>query len=223
MKRPLTMIATAGMLALVVGATLAAAAAAPISSTTDLAYSAGTSGDSFTGHVKSSYKPCKSGRLIKVFLQKAGPDQLVGQAKSSSSGGWTVSPASAKTGPYYASMDARKLDRTHQCGPDTSNTVTVSSYSTTVTVSFFTYRDGLLGRISSSNPACKRGRAVQTFKRVNGRDKAYGKQVTSNSAGDWSRAGSLAVSGRFYARVLQKKLDNTHICRAATSGMITAR
>ena len=62
----------------------------------------------FHGTLKSSKAACATGRTVKLFRQKAGPDTLLGTDKSNAKTKWSI-PIGKKltSGSYYAKAPAR--------------------------------------------------------------------------------------------------------------------
>ena len=62
----------------------------------------------FHGTLKSSKSSCIAGRTVKLYLQKSGPDKLLGTDKSEDSGKWLirVGKKTPPPGSYYASAPA---------------------------------------------------------------------------------------------------------------------
>jgi hypothetical protein len=62
-------------------------------------------GSEFTGKVSSAQKRCRSGRKVKLFMEpySGGKDELVGSAKTNSSGAWELK-GSFMAGIYHAEV-----------------------------------------------------------------------------------------------------------------------
>jgi hypothetical protein len=62
----------------------------------------------FHGTLKSSKSACIAGRTVKLYLQKSGPDKLLGTDKSEDNGKWLirVGKKTPPPGSYYASAPA---------------------------------------------------------------------------------------------------------------------
>jgi hypothetical protein len=68
-------------------------------------------GTEFTGNVKAAQKKCRAGRKVKLFMEpySGGADELVGTAKTNSSGAWRME-GSFLAGIYHAKVTAATVD-----------------------------------------------------------------------------------------------------------------
>jgi hypothetical protein len=81
-------------------------------------------GTEFTGKVNAAQKKCRAGRKVKLFMEpySGGADELVGAAKTNSSGVWTME-GSFLAGVYHAEVTAATVhagDDTFHCRVDVS-------------------------------------------------------------------------------------------------------
>lgn len=62
----------------------------------------------FHGKLKSSRSSCTTGRTVKLFRKKAGPDQLLGTDRSNGKGKWSIPIGKPRPGAsYYAKTPTR--------------------------------------------------------------------------------------------------------------------
>jgi hypothetical protein len=62
----------------------------------------------FHGRVKSSKPACEQQRKVKLFKQRSGPDQLLGNDKSDNHGKWKIVVDPLTPGDYYAKVVRRE-------------------------------------------------------------------------------------------------------------------
>ncbi len=87
-------------------ALLPAALAAGASNSTTIVVSLKT--PAFHGTLKSSKSACSTGRTVKLYREKAGPDKLLGTDKSNAKTKWSIPLGKRLTsGSYYAKAPAK--------------------------------------------------------------------------------------------------------------------
>lgn len=113
------------VLVLALGAVMAlagsTAAFAAVPTTLTAKYNSST--DLFHGAVHSSNGECEAGRVVRVYLQKAGADPLQGKTTSKANGTWKIEVMHAQ-GHYYAVAPKHKAMHA-TCARDRSPVVDV--------------------------------------------------------------------------------------------------
>jgi hypothetical protein len=79
--------------------------------------------------------------------------------------------------------------------------------------------DAFLGQVSSSEPACTRGRKATVFRKREGRDPRVGSDRAS-STGQWIVEKRRVRRGRYYLKIKAKRLSARHKCRAYRSSTL---
>jgi hypothetical protein len=75
----------------------------------------------FHGTLKSGRSVCATGRTVKLFREKSGPDRLLGTDKSNAKTKWSIPIGKRLTsGSYYAKAPAKG-----KCKPAKSNVLTI--------------------------------------------------------------------------------------------------
>jgi hypothetical protein len=100
-------------------ALLLAVSAAGSSSSTKIIVS--LKAPAFHGTLKSGKSACTTGRTVKLFREKTGPDKLLGADKSNAKAKWSI-PIGKRliSGSYYAKAPAKG-----SCGPAKSKVLTI--------------------------------------------------------------------------------------------------
>jgi hypothetical protein len=119
--------------ALIVCAALAAAVAAvPALATNvvkiDSKVTISTHAPAFHGRVKSDNHACETGRRVKLFKRRHGPDHLLGHDDTNRKGRWHVGVNPLSSGAYYAKVTRREegtAGTIYVCRRDRSRTVHV--------------------------------------------------------------------------------------------------
>jgi hypothetical protein len=121
-------------LALIVGASLAAAtvAAIPALATNvvkiDSKVTISTRAPAFHGKVKSDNHACEVHRKVKLFKERHGADKLLGHDRTSNRGRWKVELDPLRSGAYYARVKRRAegtAGTIYVCQRDRSRTLVV--------------------------------------------------------------------------------------------------
>jgi hypothetical protein len=121
-------------LALIVGAALAAATVAemPALATNvvkiDSKVTISTRFPAFHGQVKSDNHACETGRKVKLFKRRHGPDRLLGHDRTNNNGRWKVEVDPLRSGAYYAKVTRREegtAGTIYVCRRDRSRTLVV--------------------------------------------------------------------------------------------------
>jgi hypothetical protein len=100
--------------ALIVCAALATAAAAAIPALAtnvvkiDSKVTISTRAPAFHGKVKSDRHACETGRKVKLFKRRHGPDRLLGHDRTNHDGKWKVGVDPLSSGAYYAKVTRRE-------------------------------------------------------------------------------------------------------------------
>jgi hypothetical protein len=103
----------------------------------------------------------------------------------------------------------------HRASYSTSSSFGYSAGTTTVP-------DAFLGQVSSSEPACVKGRQAVVFRKRRGRDARVGADRTS-STGQWIVEKRRVRRGKYYLKVSVKRLragTHRHTCKAYRSSTL---
>ena len=82
----------------------------------------------FHGRVKSDNHACETGRKVKLFKRRHGPDHLLGHDETNHKGRWQVGVNPLSSGAYYAKVTRREegtAGTIYVCRRDRSRTVHV--------------------------------------------------------------------------------------------------
>ena len=94
--------------ALALVAALAGTAVANQTVKVDSKLAVAKNGAPYSGHVKSSEHACEAQRTVKLFKMRSGPNQLIGEDTSNSSGAWKVLLDPIKPGRYQLKVLRRE-------------------------------------------------------------------------------------------------------------------